>query len=145
MTAATADRLPTVAVILAGGTGARVGLDIPKQLLKLAGRTIIEHTVESLNDCEDIDDIIVMMANNFVADAERLLRTERLAKVSAVLPGGDDRNASASATSSCMTPCALCSRNASCGRVWMRYAPIRRSTLPSRPPTRSSASTTAIA
>jgi ribitol-5-phosphate 2-dehydrogenase (NADP+) / D-ribitol-5-phosphate cytidylyltransferase len=94
MTAATADRLPTVAVVLAGGTGARVGLDLPKQLLKVAGRTIIEHTVEGLNDCEDIDDIIVMMANDFVADAERLLRTERLPKVRAVLPGGDNRNAS---------------------------------------------------
>jgi 2-C-methyl-D-erythritol 4-phosphate cytidylyltransferase len=28
-----------VAVLLAGGVGARVGLDIPKQLIKIAGRT----------------------------------------------------------------------------------------------------------
>ena len=34
-----------VAVILAGGVGARVGLGIPKQLIKIAGRTILEHTI----------------------------------------------------------------------------------------------------
>ena len=33
-----------VAVILAGGVGTRVGLDIPKQLIKIAGKTILEHT-----------------------------------------------------------------------------------------------------
>ena len=31
-----------VAVILAGGVGARVGLEIPKQLIKIAGHTILE-------------------------------------------------------------------------------------------------------
>ncbi|MGC1213524.1 MAG: NTP transferase domain-containing protein, partial [Micromonospora sp.] len=35
----------TVAVILAGGTGTRLGLGIPKQLLKIAGKPIIEHTL----------------------------------------------------------------------------------------------------
>ena len=33
-----------VAVLLAGGVGARIGLDIPKQLIKIAGKPIIEHT-----------------------------------------------------------------------------------------------------
>src|SRR5919112_1689656 len=37
MTAPTQDRVPTVAVVLAGGTGSRVGLNIPKQLLKVPG------------------------------------------------------------------------------------------------------------
>jgi ribitol-5-phosphate 2-dehydrogenase (NADP+) / D-ribitol-5-phosphate cytidylyltransferase len=87
-------RLPTVAVVLGGGTGARVGLDVPKQLLKVAGRTIIEHTVESLNDCADVDEIVVMMANDYITEAERLLHIPRFAKVSRVLPGGPDRNAS---------------------------------------------------
>jgi 2-C-methyl-D-erythritol 4-phosphate cytidylyltransferase len=89
-----ADRLRTVAVVLAGGTGTRVGLDVPKQLLKVAGRTILEHTVESLNDCADIDEILVVMAAEFVADAERLLLRGQLPKLTRVLPGGADRNQS---------------------------------------------------
>ena len=35
----------TTAVVLAGGTGQRVGLSIPKQLLKIAGKAVIEHTL----------------------------------------------------------------------------------------------------
>ncbi|HVD18295.1 MAG TPA: NTP transferase domain-containing protein, partial [Propionibacteriaceae bacterium] len=30
-------------MILAGGTGTRIGLNIPKQLIKIAGKPIIEH------------------------------------------------------------------------------------------------------
>ena len=86
--------LRTVAVVLAGGSGSRVGLNIPKQLLKVAGRTIIEHTVEALHACDEIDEILVVMAPDFVADAERLLVRASLPKVTRVLPGGNDRSAS---------------------------------------------------
>jgi ribitol-5-phosphate 2-dehydrogenase (NADP+) / D-ribitol-5-phosphate cytidylyltransferase len=87
--------LPTVAVVLAGGTGSRVGLDVPKQLLKVAGRTVMEHTVAALHDCEDVDEIIVMMTSDFVEDAERLLVGKKeFPKLTRVLPGGADRNAS---------------------------------------------------
>ena len=40
--------LRNVAVVLAGGVGTRVGLDIPKQLIKIAGKPIIEHTLAAL-------------------------------------------------------------------------------------------------
>ncbi len=86
--------LRTVAVVLAGGSGSRVGHDIPKQLLKVAGRTIIEHTVEALHACPEIDEILVVMARDFVVDAERLLLRPSWPKVSQVLAGGDDRGSS---------------------------------------------------
>jgi len=89
-----AERLRTVAVVLAGGTGSRVGLDLPKQLLKVAGRTIMEHTVESLHDCEEVDEILVVMNADFVGDAERLLLRESLPKVTRVIAGGQDRSSS---------------------------------------------------
>ena len=53
---------PNVAVILAGGVGTRVGLDIPKQLIKIAGRSILEHTLATIDAHPDVDEIIVMMA-----------------------------------------------------------------------------------
>lgn len=91
----TTNRLRTVAVVLAGGTGSRVGLDLPKQLLKVAGRTIIEHTVEALHDCSEIDEIMVVMTADFVTDAEQLLLDpDERPKLTRVLAGGADRNAS---------------------------------------------------
>ena len=90
----TTTRLRNVAVVLAGGSGTRVGLAIPKQLLKVAGRTVIEHTVAGLHACDEIDEILVVMAADHVAEAERLLHGPQFAKVSRVVAGGEDRNAS---------------------------------------------------
>ena len=57
-----ADAPTNVAVVLAGGVGTRVGLDIPKQLIKIAGHTILEHTLAVLDAHPDVDEIVVMMA-----------------------------------------------------------------------------------
>ena len=88
------DRLRTVAVVLAGGTGSRVGFDVPKQLLKVAGRTIIEHTVEALHDCDEVDEILVVMTPDFVEDARELLLKPSFPRLTRVLAGGRDRNES---------------------------------------------------
>ncbi len=86
-----ASALPTVAVVLAGGTGSRLGLDIPKQLVKIAGKTVLEHTVAILDAAPDVDEILVMMAAGYEREAEDLLLTGRFPKISAVLPGGSTR------------------------------------------------------
>ena len=38
--------LKNYGVILASGSGSRYGADIPKQFVKIAGKTILEHTIE---------------------------------------------------------------------------------------------------
>ena len=52
-------RLRNVAVVLAGGTGTRVGLSIPKQLIKIAGKPIIEHTIAAMQQSPLVDEILV--------------------------------------------------------------------------------------
>ncbi|ALC29978.1 MULTISPECIES: bifunctional cytidylyltransferase/SDR family oxidoreductase [Streptomyces] len=85
-------KLRTTAVVLAGGTGQRVGLSIPKQLLKIAGKAVIEHTLTIFQNAEDIDDIIVMMAPGFVPDVEKIVVKAQLTKVTRVIEGGATRN-----------------------------------------------------
>ncbi|MEV7970236.1 bifunctional cytidylyltransferase/SDR family oxidoreductase [Sphaerisporangium sp. NPDC088356] len=87
-------RLRTVGVVLAGGIGQRVGLNTPKQLLKIAGRTIIEHTLTVFNDAPEIDEIVVLMAPGFTAEVERLIERGGFHKVSAVVEGGASRTES---------------------------------------------------
>ncbi|MEC4019635.1 bifunctional cytidylyltransferase/SDR family oxidoreductase [Streptomyces sp. H27-D2] len=82
----------TTAVVLAGGTGQRVGLALPKQLLKIAGKTIIEHTLRIFEDAEDVDDVLVLMTADFVPDVEKIVAASGLSKVRKVLPGGHTRN-----------------------------------------------------
>ncbi len=81
-----------VAVLLAGGVGARVGLDLPKQLIKVAGRTILEHTLAALDAHEAVEEILVMMAPGHLDAVHAILRTGRYPKVSRVLEGAATRN-----------------------------------------------------
>lgn len=80
----------TIAVILAGGSGSRVGLKIPKQLLKIAGKTVLEHTLDVFAEAERIDEIVVLMHPEHVDDARRL--GAAYPKVTEVLAGGSTRN-----------------------------------------------------
>ncbi|ROR92560.1 bifunctional cytidylyltransferase/SDR family oxidoreductase [Nocardioides aurantiacus] len=81
-----------VAVILAGGVGARVGLSIPKQLIKIAGRTILEHTLVAIHSHELVDEVVIMMAPGHLDAVHDILRSGDFPKVTSVLEGADTRN-----------------------------------------------------
>lgn len=85
----------TVAAVLAGGLGQRTGLGVPKQLLMLAGRTVIEHSVAAFAAAGQIDEIIVVMTPERTSEVADLLARGGHDKVSRVLPGGETRSASA--------------------------------------------------
>lgn len=85
--------LRNVAVILAGGTGARVGLAIPKQLIKVAGKPIIEHTIGVLQASPHVDEIVVMMTPGHLDAVRAILRPGAYPKVTRVLEGAETRNA----------------------------------------------------
>lgn len=82
----------TIGVILAGGTGSRVGLSIPKQLLKIAGKPVLEHTVAIFDEADALDEVMILMHPDHLAAAEAI--AERYPKVSKVVPGGNTRNES---------------------------------------------------
>ena len=78
----------TVAVVLAGGTGQRFGGGLPKQLLRLAGRTVLEHSVAAFDLAPGVDDVVVVIAPGFTAQAESLLAAAGFGKVTRVIEGG---------------------------------------------------------
>ena len=83
---------PRVAVLLAGGVGTRVGLDIPKQLIKIAGKTILEHTLAAFQAHPMVDEIVVMMAPGHLDAVQAMIRTGGYDKVTRVLEGAETRN-----------------------------------------------------
>ena len=83
---------PVVAAILAGGTGKRFGADVPKQFLKLGGKTVLEHSVDAFQANSNVDEVIVVCHADFVKDVEDLcLRNKHWSKVRAVIDGGKER------------------------------------------------------
>ena len=81
-----------VAVVLAGGTGTRVGLSIPKQLIKIAGKPIIEHTIAAMQESPVVDEIIVMMTPGYLDEIRAIVRNGAYDKVSQILEGAGTRN-----------------------------------------------------
>ncbi|HVW81729.1 MAG TPA: 2-C-methyl-D-erythritol 4-phosphate cytidylyltransferase [Mycobacteriales bacterium] len=84
--------LPTVAVILAGGVGTRIGLSIPKQLLKIAGKPVIEHTLSAFEAAPEIDEIVVLMTPDHLDEVRGIVGDRGFRKVTAVIEGGRTRN-----------------------------------------------------
>ncbi|GAA3227317.1 bifunctional cytidylyltransferase/SDR family oxidoreductase [Actinocorallia longicatena] len=80
-----------VAVVLAGGVGERMGLGIPKQLVRIAGRPVIEHTIRVFQFSPEIDEIVVMMAPGHLDEVRALVAAGGYGKVSRVLEGGATR------------------------------------------------------
>jgi 2-C-methyl-D-erythritol 4-phosphate cytidylyltransferase len=51
-------------VIVAGGSGKRMGAEIPKQFLELAGRPVLMHTIERFKSFNDSIEIITVLPEN---------------------------------------------------------------------------------
>ena len=52
------------ALIVAGGSGKRMGIDTPKQFLELAGRPVLMHTIERFKSFNDSIEIITVLPEN---------------------------------------------------------------------------------
>lgn len=83
-----------IAVILAGGIGRRLGLDIPKQFLKVAGKTVLEHTVDKFEEHENIDEICIVAHPQYIWKVEEIVSNNNWRKVKKILIGGNERYAS---------------------------------------------------
>ena len=84
--------MKNIAIILAGGIGARVGGNTPKQLLPLAdGRSVLEHAVNAFEQSPHIDEVCIVMHPDYIAYAEQMLLANAWQKVSHIIPGGKER------------------------------------------------------
>ena len=83
--------MKNIAVILAGGTGQRLGNSLPKQFLKIAGKKVIEHTLDVFQNHLEVDEIVVVSNQNYVRDVEDILLKNNYTKLKKVLQGGQER------------------------------------------------------
>jgi 2-C-methyl-D-erythritol 4-phosphate cytidylyltransferase len=97
-----------VAVVLGGGTGQRIGASLPKQLLRLGGRTLLEHCVAAFERAPGVDEILVVMAAGYVEQVRDMLAGGGFAKVTGVIAGGMARSDSTRAALAAMAGPADC-------------------------------------
>ena len=85
------DMSKNIAIILAGGSGSRFGRDLPKQFLKVAGKKVIEHTIDVFEHNELVDEIAVVTRPEFISDIEQMVVNNHYVKVRKILQGGKER------------------------------------------------------
>ena len=79
-----------VALIFAGGTGQRMsGHTKPKQFLELHGKPVIIYTLEHFERHRDIENIVVVCLEDWIAELWRDIRRYDIHKVSHVIKGGE--------------------------------------------------------
>ena len=80
-----------IAVLLAGGVGSRLGADRPKQLLNLAGKTVLEHSIAAFEACAEIDEIAIVANAQWLDEMRRVVDRNPHPKLRHWLTGGAER------------------------------------------------------
>ncbi len=80
-----------IAIILAGGVGSRLGMSTPKQFFKVAGKMVVEHTVDVFERNPHIDEIAIVSNPILINDFENIVLRNKWHKVKKILKGGKER------------------------------------------------------
>jgi 2-C-methyl-D-erythritol 4-phosphate cytidylyltransferase len=79
------------AIIVAAGRGTRMGANVDKLWLQLAGRPVVAHTWQRFNDAACVDEIILVVRDGMQPDFQELARQYQLEKTFRLVAGGAER------------------------------------------------------
>ncbi len=80
--------MSNIALIIAGGTGARMHQDIPKQFLSVNDKPVIIYTVECFENHPDIDGIVISCLDGWQKALEAYICQFGITKVKRIVTGG---------------------------------------------------------
>ena len=78
----------TVALIIAGGTGKRMGTDIPKQFVVVHGKPVLFYTLEAFERHSAVDAIELVLINGWEKEVEDWKRQYGITKLKWIVSGG---------------------------------------------------------
>ncbi|NIQ14443.1 MAG: ACP S-acetyltransferase, partial [Candidatus Dadabacteria bacterium] len=68
--------------------------DMPKQFLKLAGLPVLIHTLRPFEQCEEIDEIIIVSLEEYIQSTWDIVIQNNMNKVKKIVVGGKTRQES---------------------------------------------------
>lgn len=78
-------------IVAAGGKGTRMGAGINKIFLDLCDIPVLAHTLQTLNDCEYINEIIIVTAECDLPGCSDIVKEFEIDKVKTITVGGSQR------------------------------------------------------
>jgi 2-C-methyl-D-erythritol 4-phosphate cytidylyltransferase len=85
------ERKINTAIIPAAGIGSRMHADRAKQMLELGGVPVLVRTLQRFQQCEAVDQIILVLQPNLTTEVLGLISRYNLTKVARVVGGGAER------------------------------------------------------
>jgi 2-C-methyl-D-erythritol 4-phosphate cytidylyltransferase len=89
------ERLSLSAIIVAAGSSTRVGFD--KLFARIAGRPVIQYSIEAFEQTPCVNEIIVVGRENMVGALSKLIAAAAIKKVRVIVRGGERRQDSVAA------------------------------------------------
>jgi 2-C-methyl-D-erythritol 4-phosphate cytidylyltransferase len=81
-------------IILASGDGRRFNEQLPKQFANLKGKTVLEHSIETFTQIDEVQEIIVVTNPLFHVFTDTVIKNIQTNKKIRVVEGGETRNTS---------------------------------------------------
>lgn len=76
------------AIVLAGGTGSRIGASVPKQYIKIMGKPILAYTLEVFQNNRNIDAIEIVCHKDWMEETRSICRDYGITKFRCLTAGG---------------------------------------------------------
>jgi D-ribitol-5-phosphate cytidylyltransferase len=83
-----------IAIILAAGSGLRMGSNIPKQFINVNNKPLMIYPLETFSICEEIDEIIIVTSKQHINEVKGYISQFNITKVKDVIEGGLTRQES---------------------------------------------------
>ncbi len=84
------DNKNDIAIVVAGGSGKRMGGEIPKQFTELCGRPVLYYCLKAYEESR-IDKVVLVCANEYIPLAREIMAGYGLHKTETIIPGGRER------------------------------------------------------
>ena len=84
-------KLNKAVVIVAGGSGKRMGAGPPKQFIEVAGKPVLMHTIIRFYHYDPLIHILLVLPFHHIETWDRLCSEHRFTIAHDIIPGGDER------------------------------------------------------
>lgn len=79
------------AIIVAGGTGQRMGTVVPKQFLEIEGKSILLHTIDQFVAAFSDINFIIVLPSGYIEEGQKIIASSGLSQEFQFVAGGDTR------------------------------------------------------
>jgi len=83
--------MKNIAVILAAGTGSRIGGEKPKQFLLFDGKELFVHSLLTFTNCEIIDELVLVVNDFYNSEYVNIIKKYEISKKLVLINGGKTR------------------------------------------------------